>query len=189
VIWTSVDDFRPFQSNFKGVSLRRLSTTGAVTGTTETVAVEPTLNSSKASVACGGGGTFVIVWSTDQLPGGNRNDIVGQRWSRLGRKVGPAFRVNTDVIGDQANPSVIFDSPSTFTVVWQWDVGTREGIAGRRFTSAAVPQGLDFEVHAENEDSTRPERPDLASAGGAGKFVVIWQEGALLTKARRFLNR
>jgi hypothetical protein len=189
VVWTSVDAFRPFQSNYKGVSLRRLTTTGALTGAAETIVANPLASTSKASVACGTGGTFLVAWSTDLSVGGNRSDVVGQRYSRLGRKTGPLFRINGEVNGDQSSPSVIFDSNATFTAVWQFNIGTREGISGRRFTAAAVAQGADFEIYGENEDSSAPERPDLAAAGAAGRFVVVWQEGALTIKGRRFLNQ
>ena len=188
VVWTSVDAFRPFQSNLKGVSLRRLTTAGALTGTAETIVAAPLMGTSKAAVACGTGGTYLVVWSTDIATGGNRSDILGQRFSRLGRPTGAQFRVNGEVNGDQSSPSVIFDSTTTFTVVWQFDIGTREGIAGRRFTSAGAAQGADFEVTGETEDTSRPERPDLAAAGKPGRFVVVWQEGAREIRARRFQN-
>jgi hypothetical protein len=186
VVWTSVDAFRPFQSNLKGVSLRRMTPAGAAIEAAETVVASPLAGSTRAAVACGGGSTFLVVWSTDLAPGGNRTDILGQRYSRLGRKTGVAFRINGEIAGDQTAPAAIYDTNNTFVVVWQSEVGTREKIVGRRFNSNASAQAADFEIKAENQGSTVPQNPDIAPAGPAGSFVVVWQEGSKSIMARRY---
>lgn len=186
VTWTSVDAFRPFQANFKGVSLRRMTPAGAPIDPAETVVAPPLAGSTRAAVACGGGGTFLVVWSTDLAPNGTRTDILGQRYSRLGRKTGSAFQVNSEIAGDQTAPAAIYDTNSSFVVVWQSEVGIREKIVGRRFNSNGSAQAADFEIKAENEDSTVPQNPDVAAAGPAGSFVVVWQEGSKTIMARRY---
>ena len=104
VVWTSVDGFPLFEANHKGVSLRRLTAAGAPTGTAETVVAAPTASSSQPAVSCGSGSTFVVVWHSDQPPAAERADILGLRFSRLGRPVGTVFRVNVTATREQAEP-------------------------------------------------------------------------------------
>src|SRR3954470_8223045 len=67
VAWSTVDEFRPFQSSFKGAAVRRLSPSGALAGTEITVAT-PDNDNVAAAVACGPGSTFTVVWQGDQGP-------------------------------------------------------------------------------------------------------------------------
>ena len=185
-VWTTVDAFRPFQSNQKGISLRRLTPAGIPTGAAETVVAPPVADSAKGAVSCGGGGTFVVVWHSDQAPASERTDILGQRFSRLGRPVGAVFRVNSTVTGSQKNPSISHDPQGRFVVVWQSDTGTRRGIFGRSFAANGAAIAPDFEVKSENADSTPPINPDVSHVGTAGNFVVVWQEGTQTILGRRF---
>jgi hypothetical protein len=185
-VWTTVDEFRPFQSNQKGISLRRLTPAGAPIGGTETVVAPPVADSAKGAVSCGNGSTFVVVWHSDQAPASERTDILGQRFTRLGRPVGPVFRVNSTVTGSQKNPSISHDPQGRFTVVWQADLGTQRGIFGRAFVANGTAVGADFEVKSEVADSTPPINPDISHLGGSGNFVVVWQEGTQAIFGRRF---
>lgn len=185
-VWTTVDAFRPFQANFKGVSLRRLTPAGALVGANETVVAAPVASSAKGAVSCGSGGTYVVVWHSDQPPAADRTDILGQRFSRLGRKIGPVFRVNSNTTRDQKNPSISHDAQGRFVVVWQADLDSTRGIFGRQFTAAGAAVGPDFEVLSEKDDSTPPTNPDVSHIGGAGNFVVVWQDGTQAILGRRF---
>lgn len=184
-VWTSVDQISPFQSNRRGVSLRRLSPTGAPLGPEQVVAA-PEASTVQTAVSCGNGGTFVVVWHTDLPPSTDRTDIVGQRYSRLGRKTGPAFRINSTVTGYQRNPSIAHDSKGNFVVAWQADLGTRVGIFGRRFGATGTATGAEFEVVAENESSRAPANPRVAHVGTAGNFVIVWQDGTQAIMGRRY---
>lgn len=185
-VWTSVDEFRPFEPSQKGVSLRRLETNGKVIDPAETVVAAPVAGSAKGAVSCGAGSTFVVVWHSDQAPAVERTDILGQRFSRLGRKVGGAFRVNSTVTSYQKNPSISHDSQGRFVVVWQFDQVTKRGIIGRAFTAAGAASGLDFEIKSETADSTPPTNPDISHTTTTGNFVVVWQEGTQGVFGRRF---
>jgi hypothetical protein len=187
VVWTSVDGFPLFEANHKGVSLRRLTAAGAPTGTTETVVAPPTAASAQPAVSCGSGSTFVVVWHSDQPPAAERADILGLRFSRLGRPVGNAFRVNGTLTRDQKFPSIAHDTKGNFVVVWQSYVSTQKvGIYGRRFSTAGAALGPDFEVVAGPDNTTAPNHPDLAMIGTAGNFVVVWQAGSQAIYGRRF---
>jgi hypothetical protein len=177
-VWTSVDGFPLFEANHKGVSLRRLTPAGVPTGTTETVVAPPTSDSVKPAVACGGGSTFVVVWHSNQAPAVDRYDILGQRFSRLGRPVGNPFVVNAATAQDQRNPSVAFDPKGNFVVVWQSYVSVQKaGIYGRRFAANGGALSTEFEVTSGPNGATAASNPDVATVGTAGNFVVVWQAG------------
>jgi hypothetical protein len=185
-VWTTVDAFRPFQANLKGISLRRLTPAGTPMGTTETVVAPPVAGTAEGAVSCGSGSTFVVVWHSDQPPSVDRTDILGQRFSRLGRKVGPVFRANSTTTRDQRNPTISHDAKGRFVVVWQGDLGTKRGIFGRQFAAGGNATGTEFEVYQENDDSTPPTNPDVAHTDKTGKFVVVWQDGTKAIFGRRF---
>ncbi|HEV2844919.1 MAG TPA: hypothetical protein VG477_08745, partial [Thermoanaerobaculia bacterium] len=184
-VWTNVDQIVPFQSNRKGVSLRRLSATGAPLGP-EQVVVVPQATSVQPAVSCGNGSTFVVVWHTDLPPAADRTDILAQRYSSLGRQVGQPFRINSNITGYQRNPSIAHDAKGNFVVAWQADLGTREGIYGRRFNTSGTATGLEFEVVVDNDNATEPAYPRVDHIGTASNFVIVWQDGSRAIMGRRY---
>jgi len=188
VAWTTVDSNQPFQPNKKGVSVRRVSTAGAPVGA-ELVVAPPLASDSSAAVGCGAGGTFVVVWSTDQAPAVDDLDIVGQRFTTLARRNGPAFRINATTLGEQALPALAMDVTGNFVVVWQSRLligNTGDSILGRRFLASATADGTDFVVYKRlTEIEQRPQTPDVASLGAAG-FVIVWSQGSSGLQAQRY---
>jgi hypothetical protein len=186
-VWASVDGFPLFEANHKGVSLRKLTAAGAPMGTAEVVVAPPLAGSAQPAVSCGNGSTFVVVWHSDQPPAAERADILGLRFSRLGRPVGKVFRINNTVTREQRNPSIAHDPQGNFVVVWQaYLEGAKVGIYGRRFAAAGAPLGLDFEVVSGADNATTPGNPDVAVTAG-NNFVVVWQAGAQGIYGRRFI--
>ncbi|HSK76848.1 MAG TPA: hypothetical protein VLQ45_10350 [Thermoanaerobaculia bacterium] len=183
-VWTSVDGFRPFEPNKKGVSARRLSAAGVPQGR-EIVVARPLAPSAEAAVSCGKGNTFVVVWHTDQAPAAAQNDILGLRFTRTGRPAGTPFRVNSNSAGEQKAPAISHDATGAFVIVWQSGSG-QQGIYGRRFLASAAADGADFEVLRETVDPTQRSQPSIAHLTPAGNFVVVWQNGNLGTYGRRF---
>lgn len=183
-VWTSVDGFRPFEPNKKGVSARRLSPAGAPQGA-EIVVAKPLARSAEAAVSCGKGNTFVVVWHTDQAPSTDTADIVGQRFTRAARAAGASFRINAATAGDQKAPAISHDATGAFVVVWQSGSG-QQGIYGRRFLASGAADGADFAVLKESVDPTQRAQPAIAHLTPAGHFVVVWQNGNLGTYGRRF---
>ena len=187
VVWTSVDGFPLFEANHKGVSLRQLTPAGALVGTAETVVAAPKAGSVHPAVSCGNGSTFVVVWHSDQSPAVDQTDILGQRFSRLGRPVGTPFRINTTVANQDRNPSIAHDAKGNFVVVWQAYLGSAKvSILGRRFNASAAALSPEVEVFAGADNATVPGNPDVAMIGTTGNFVVVWQDGAQSISGRRF---
>jgi hypothetical protein len=179
IVWTTVDAFRPFQSNLSGVSLRRLSAKGALLGIGETVVAPPAAQSVRAAVSCGNGSTFVVVWHSDAAPAGQQSDILGQRFSNQGRPVGATLVINTTTTGYQKNPAISHDPSGNFVVVWQSDLGSRVGVFLRRYTSKGAPTGPEREVASDAPNALAPANPAVSHIGTKGNFVVLWQDGSL----------
>jgi hypothetical protein len=182
-VWTSVDKFLPFEPTKRGISMRRLTPAGVPLAPEEAV-VPPTAGLLQPAVSCGNGSTFVVVWHSDRPPALELTDILGQRYSRLGRKIGPVFRVNTVIAGYQKSPSISHDAKGNFIVVWQGYTGSRYGILGRPFTAAAAAAGPEFEV--AGDDFSRLEDPRVAHVGSTGGYVVVWQAPGQAIFGRRF---
>jgi serralysin len=128
----------------------------------------------------------VVVWHSDQPPAVERTDILGQRFSRLGRPVGPAFRVNTTVTKEERNPAIVHDAKGNFVVVWQAYLdGVKVSILGRRFAASGAALSPEFEVFA-GDNGLVPSSPDVAAVGTAGNFVVVWQNATQGVFGRRF---
>lgn len=182
-VWTSVDRFRPFLPSKYGISMRRLSAAGAPLAAEEVVAPPISINL-RPAVSCGNGSTFVVVWHSELAPAQVFADILGQRFSRQGRKIGAAFRINTVTTGEQRNPSISHDKKGNFVVVWQTSTGPNLGLSGRRFTAAGAATGPEFEVFSD--PFIRPLNPRVAHVGTAGNFVAVWQDTGRKIFARRF---
>lgn len=179
IVWTTVDEFRPFQSNLSGVSLRLLSAKGLPLGTTETVVAPPAAQSVRSAVSCGNGSTFVVVWHSDVAPTVASSDILGLRFSKQGRPAGAKFVVNSTTTGLQRNPAISHDPSGNFVVAWQSDLGSRVGVFVRRYTTKGAPTGPELEVASDAPNAVAPANPAVSHLGTKGNFVVVWQDGSL----------
>jgi hypothetical protein len=187
IVWTSIDQRRPFEPSLEGVSLRQLTTTGGLVGTAEKVLVKPLADASSMAVACGKGGVFAIAYELDQAGVTDQSDVYVQRFAKKGGAAGVPIRVNTVLAGRQRTPAISYDPPGNFVVVWASSLGAGSAILGRRFSSAGAPLSTAFTIHQTEMASKRPTVPDVAHAGSGGGFVVVWQEGVGSTLGRRYV--
>jgi hypothetical protein len=83
------------------------------------------------------------------------------------------FQVNAYTTGEQRQPAVAVDGTGKFVAVWQSDGqdGSGFGVVGRRYDSAGLPLGGEFQVNTYT--TGRQGYPDVA-ADGVGNFVVVW---------------
>ena len=178
VSWTSVDKFEPFEPSLRGVTVRRLNPAGGVLGRPIIVA-PPIAQAAPSSVTCTGN-LFVVVWQSELAPGGERNDILGRRYTPAGRPAaGGVFRINSAVAGDQRLPAVSASPTGHFVVVWTSKLNDDVvRVMGRRYGPNAAPLGLDFVIDPSLADRSRPAEPEISHVGNAGNFVVVWRDGA-----------
>ena len=91
-----------------------------------------------------------------------------------GEPVAPDFLVNFYTAGGQAYPSVAIDADGDFVVAWTSYVaqdGSDRGVFARRFNSAGVAQGAEFQV---NSYTAGPQAIPSVSLADAGQFVIAW---------------
>ena len=183
VAWISVNENVPFKPNKKGVSLRRLSATNALLGTTIVVA-KPLSVDSDLALSCGTASSFVLAWTSDVDPG--PVGVVAQRFDQAAKRVGAVFRVNSDPEGEQTTPALSHDAAGNFVAVWRTRTIEGEKIVGRRFLANGTADGADFTVHERATGEGRPFRPDVAHTGTALGFIVTWQEESFAVFAQRY---
>lgn len=124
-------------------------------------------------VAAAGNGKFAVAWASYGQDGSGQG-VFGQFFTADGEGVGSEFRVNTFTANDQVYPAVAADVAGNFIVVWAsaGQDGSGLGVFGRRFTSAGVPLGGEFQV---NSYTTGDQKNISVAAGASADFVVVWQ--------------
>jgi hypothetical protein len=136
------------------------------------------------AVAVDDDGNFVVVWQSDGSPGSDSSDesIQVQRYDAAGIPQGGQSQVNTSTNSFQFFPAVAAQgsllppNPGGFVVVW-WDSSSPttdngSSIQGRRYDSAGIPQGSQFQV---NTYTTGAQQLPHVAADAAGNFVVVWE--------------
>ncbi len=170
--WTFANVLLPFQPGLVGVVVRRLEASGALVGGEQVVAPAVDRESS-AAVGCGPGNTYVVAWQTAQPPAVSGSDIVAQRFSRLGRAIGPRQVLNQQVDEDQQNPALFFDPTGAFVAVWEGDPGGVHEVRGRRFAGNGAPLSNEFPVLNAGQGEFAALRPAISGIGKASNFVVV----------------
>src|SRR5439155_1323389 len=125
-----------------------------------------------AAVAMSPGGSFVVVWSSDNQDGNNLG-VFGQRFDAAGSPQGSEFRVNSFTAGAQQNPAVAMGPGGSFVVVWASNNqdGSSWGVYGQRFNASGVPQGAEFQV---NTTTANAQEGPAVAVGAGGSFAVTW---------------
>jgi hypothetical protein len=181
VVWQSF----PFGTSTYRVLGRLFSSSGMAVGGELQVGIS-TVSEISAAVAMEDNGDFVVTWDgTDGVGSG----VVGQSFSSAGVALAPPFQANTYVTSGQYSSAIGMDSDGDFVVAWtssgQEGGGTDAGgVFGRRFNSAGLPVGAEFQVNSYTVDSQFlnsslwgdfPFAPaDAVSLDDDGDFVVVW---------------
>lgn len=140
-------------------------------------------NQTSCAVAMDADGDFVVVWASQDQDGSGYG-IYAQRYNAVGTKVGGEFRVNTNTIGDQVDPSVAMDSFGNFVVTW---VSTRK--VGSNFNNTIQAQAYDadgvktseeFTVNQATMSNVTEAHPQVA-LNDAGYMTVVWSTPTLIT--------
>ncbi len=126
-----------------------------------------------SEVASASDGDFVVVWE-GALQGGSATEVLGQRFSSAGQRLGTEFQANTYTFSDQERPGVgMAATAKTFVAVWgdqAQDAGP-SGIFGQRYASDGQRAGTEFQVSTFTiYDETFP----AVAVQPAGGFLVVW---------------
>jgi hypothetical protein len=124
------------------------------------------------AVASDAEGNFVVVYESFKFPaGGDGDEIVGQRFSKGGTRLGLEFKVNTFFSGDQQDPAVGRQPGGNFLVAWESDDTNNTGIFAQIFDANGDDVGQEFLVNDILENNQ--EFP--AVGAWPGGYVVAWE--------------
>jgi hypothetical protein len=136
-----------------------------------------------SSVAAGPAGRYLVGWERGAA------GIYARRLAKPPPVLGSEFRVNTATTGNQRIPRVAQDSAGAFVVTWTTYVVSEADALAQRYSSAGVPLGTEFLVHASTNGYQNSSDVAL-SPSGAG-FTIVWADsagdgGGYGIRARRF---
>lgn len=115
-------------------------------------------------------GNLVVAWTRSASGVGvnalaNGASIFGKTFDSQGNSLGKEFQVNTESMGDLAQPTLAVEE-SGFVVTWQ----SGSGVRGRRFTRSGSAREGEISVAGMGSGT-----PSVASRPN-NEFVVIWEE-------------
>jgi hypothetical protein len=150
---------------------RRFTAAGIPIGEWESASSEPDYSGSFTDVASDVDGNFIVVWAEDGR--GYNQDIFGQRFDKLGRRVGDDFKINTFSYDRQWRPSITTLTDEGFLVAWEsrGQDGSGEGVYGQRFNGDAVPEGSELRI----SESVTNDQFGVAVASVNGHYFAVWQ--------------
>ncbi|MBS0551535.1 MAG: flagellar hook associated protein, partial [Proteobacteria bacterium] len=118
------------------------------------------------------GGGYVVTW-VSRGQDGNADGIYAQRFSASGIPAGPEFRVNSNVIGNQVEPTVVGLSDGSFAVVWTDQSGldgSSYGVYMQRYSADGLALGTQQRVNS----FTTNDQGQASVAAYNGGYVVTW---------------
>jgi len=165
VAWASPQD-----GSGAGIFARRYDSSGTPLGAEFQVNTYTTGSQRRAKVATDNVGNFVIAWHSPQ--DGSQDAVIGRRYNSSGAPLGGEFQVNNTTTGYQVYPNLAIDGSGRFVVAWfSPQDGSGYGVVARRYSSAGVAQGSEFQVNTFTPSSQ--SYPSVAAAS-TGNFVVTW---------------
>ena len=127
----------------------------------------------RADVAMGGDGGFVVVW--EGTYDGDSGGIFGRRFDSAGSALGGDFQVNTYTLQRQVAPQVAIAEDGDFVVTWDSDRDsfgiTDFSVFMRRFTSAGTALGPESRVNVLTAGMQEQSGVDMEPDGD---FLVTW---------------
>jgi hypothetical protein len=162
---------------------RRYSSAGIPQGSVFQVNSYTTGLQKAPDVSADAEGDFVVVWTS---PDGSYDGISAQRYTSAGVAQGGEFQVNTYTTDLQGfrGAAVAAADDGDFMVAWSSPEqdGSYVGIFGRRYSSAGVAQGGEFQV---NTYTTQSQVYPGVAADAQGDFVVVWLDYETLSVVGR----
>jgi hypothetical protein len=137
------------------------------------------------AVATDFNGNFVVVWQSDQDPGGGAG-VYARRYTSAGAALDAAeFRVNTTAAGNQARPAVAVAPDGRFLVAWQSDQqtgGQGWDVVAQAYNASGTLAGSEVLVNSATAGSQTLPRAAYLSAPTEG-FAVAWESvGAIFVR-------
>lgn len=172
VVWQSETQ----DGSQEGIFGQRFNAAGSPLGSEFQVNSDSVNRQRYPAVAADLSGNFVVVWQSFNRDGFPSEGVFGRRFDSSGNPQGGDFQVNTFTTGNEQHAAVAMDASGDFVVVWDGDLqdGAQEGVFARRFDSAGIPQGGEFQV---NTYTPFAQKVPAIAAESSGSFVVVWSSG------------
>jgi len=116
-------------------------------------------------------GNYTVVWQSYGQDG-SESGIYGQRFSYEGVKIGSEFKINTYILGNQANPAIAMSKTGWFVVSWVSDGHDKTGIFAQIFSASGEKIGNELGVNTYKTDVQ--ENPAVA-VDESGNIMIVWQ--------------
>ena len=168
VTWSSEDQ----DKDKWGVYAKRFNSAGVVLGGEFRVNNTTSKEQIASSVAMASDGSFVVSWSSKDQDGDNWG-VYAKRYNAAGIQQGSEFLVNSVTSKKQTYSSVAMDAFGNFAVSWSSEDqdGDNWGVYAKRFNSAGVAQGSEFQV---NTTTNKEQFNSSISMDSDGDFVITW---------------
>lgn len=169
VVWSS---YYSSSGRSNDIIARRFDAEGQPTTDEFQVNVNREGNQTYPSVATDAEGNALILW---QGPGADGDeDIFARTFDVNGIALTDEMLLNTDLAGQQLNPSVASNGTGTFAVVWESlqdkPDGRRTSIRGQLLDPLGAPLGPELSIDPNNWECRYPD----VAMDKAGRFVVTW---------------
>ncbi len=121
-------------------------------------------------------GKFVVVWQSNEQDGSGAG-VYGQMYNENGTVYGTEFRVNTYIVYDQLNQSIISLDNGGFAVIWKSyrQSNSYLGIYGQNYDENGAAVGTQFRINPNPMYSLSNPSTSFLPSGGV---VIIWQSDA-----------
>ncbi|MFS0517929.1 beta strand repeat-containing protein, partial [Nostoc sp. UIC 10607] len=155
-----------------GIYAQRYNSTGVAQGSEFRVNDTIIGFQNNSTIAMDADGDFVISWQS-YYQDGSGYGIYAQRYNSSGVAQGSEFQVNTTITDSQYNPTIAMDADGDFVISWtsNGQDGSGYGIYAKRYNSAGVAQGSEFQVNTTIIGNQ--SNPTIAM-DEVGNFVISW---------------
>ena len=138
---------------------------------------------SAPAVGINADGEALVVWQRGSF--GDR-DIMGQRLTATGTRLGTSFLVNSSSADDHFNADVAVNDAGAAVVVWQMDPGgtAKEGVLHRRFDATGAAQG--DQARSDTSGWFSDARYPAVAISDGGSYVVVWLKGTSAITGRLY---
>ena len=160
-----------------GIYTQRYDINGAAQGVEFRVNTYIIGSQSNPSITALTDGGFVVSWMSDGQDSSGTG-IYAQRYDINGSAQGSEFRVNTNILGTQSNPSITALTDGGFVVCWTSDGqdSSGTGIYAQRYNANGEAHGSEFQVNSYiNGSQFNPSITALTDGG----FVITWESNGL----------
>jgi hypothetical protein len=171
VAWTTSDTLQ--DGSGKAIKARLFGASGSPAGPEFLVNTIVAGDQTAPNIVTLSNGNFLVSWDDS-----GSTDVFARLYAANGAALGPDFRLNTNLTGNQNSNDVIALAGGGFVAVWRTtdtiQDGSNESVKGQLFDSTGAKVGGEFLVNSVVQG---PQNDPSITALTGGGFVVTWMGG------------